>query len=94
MRPFLIALALLTVTACQTVPYRLSTHCGIHYTRFEGKWYYADPANPHGTWPNPEDIGTMTRIDSDTIVFKDPAGNRAVFTTHPKSPIPTIQGCD
>lgn len=89
-----------TTSACgdapapKSVAYRLSTHCGIHYTRFDGKWYYADPQNPPGTWSNPFDVGTMTRVDKQTIVFTDPAGNRAVFVTHPTSAVPTLQGCD
>jgi hypothetical protein len=74
--------------------YQLWTHCGILYTRFEGEWYYADPRNPPGHWANPVDVGTIRRIDTETIVFTDPAGNRAVFTAHPRYTIPTIQGCD
>ena len=74
--------------------YQLLTHCGIHYTRFEGTWYYADPPSPPGTWTNPFDVGTMTRIDQDKIVFTDEAGKRAVFTTHPTYAIPALQGCD
>jgi hypothetical protein len=77
-----------------TEPYVLLTHCGIEYTRFEGRWYYADPPNPAGRWPNPEDAGTITVVDNDTIVFTDPAGNRARFTTHPSYPTPSIAGCD
>lgn len=73
--------------------YQLLTHCGIHYTRFDNEWYYADPPNPQGHWPNPIDEGTLTVVDSETIVFTDPAGNRAVFKKHPPYPTPTIAMC-
>jgi hypothetical protein len=36
----------------------------------------------------------MTVVDKDTIVFTDPAGNRARFTTHPTYATPAIEGCD
>jgi len=108
MRAMVVALGILITFSCSgggataamrspsvtPIAYRLLTHCGISYTRFEGMWYYADPRNPKGTWSNPYDVGTMTRIDKDTIVFADAAGNRALFTTHPKHAIPTLQGCD
>jgi hypothetical protein len=95
------------LTACGQAPppqngvaYRLYTHCGVLYTKFEGEWYYADPpvsdgsGNPTRGWNNPYDDGTMTRIDAGTILFTDPAGNRARFTTHPAYAIPTILPCD
>ena len=107
MRAIVLALAMLVTISCSggsmapamptptLVPvYQLSTHCGILYTRFEGEWYYADPPNPPGDWSNPLDEGTMRRINNDIIVFTDPAGNRAVFTKHPKYAVPTLQGCD
>jgi len=108
MRALVLALGVLITVSCSggqatavarsstPVPgaYQLLTHCGIHYTHFEGSWYYADPPNPPGTWSNPFDVGTITRIDKDTIVFADAAGNRAVFTAHPTYAIPTLQGCD
>jgi hypothetical protein len=108
MRALVVALGILLTFSCSgggatavvrspsatPIAYRLLTHCGISYTRFEGTWYYPDPPNPKGTWSNPYDVGTMTRIDKDAIAFTDAAGNRAVFTTHPKGAIPTLQGCD
>jgi hypothetical protein len=108
MRALVVALGILITFSCSgggatavvpspsvtPIAYRLLTHCGISYTRFEGVWYYADPPNPKGTWSNPYDVGTMTRIDNDTIAFTDAARNRAVFTVHPTYAIPTLQGCD
>lgn len=103
MRGFVVAAALVLTSACcdgampaspGAVSYDLLTHCGIYYTRFDGHWYYADPPNPPGHWTNPIDQGTMTVIDQSTIVFTDPAGNRARFTTNPDYPTPAVVGCD
>jgi hypothetical protein len=98
---------LLFVLACGQQPppqnlvaYRLYTHCGVLYADFQGKRYYADPpvsdgnSNPGPGWGNPDDYGTMTVVDANTVVFTDPAGNRARFTTRPASGIPTIYPCD
>lgn len=96
----------LTATACcgapppNSLPYRLYTHCGILYADLNGTRYYADPpvsdgnGNPTRGWGNPYDDGTLTIVDSNTVVFTDPAGNWARFTTHPASGIPTIYPCD
>lgn len=81
------------------VPYRLYTHCGVIYADFEGTRYYADPpssdgnGNPLPGWNNPYDDGTMTVIDANTVLFTDSRGNRAQFSTHPASGIPTIYPC-
>lgn len=83
----------------QAVPFRLFTHCGIRYADFDGRLFYPDPplddgnGNPPRGWGNPYDDGSMTLIDYNMAVFTDQAGNRAVFSTHPESGIPTIQGC-
>ena len=82
------------------VAYRLYTHCGVLYADLNGTRYYADPplsdgsGNPPRAWSNPYDDGTLTVVDANTVVFSDSAGNRAAFTTHPASGIPTIYPCD
>ncbi len=86
--------------AAAGTPYRLYTHCGVVYADFDGRRFYAEPpagdgsGNPPPRWGNPYDDGTMTLLDPDTAVFTDPAGNRAVFSTHPARGIPTIYPCD
>jgi hypothetical protein len=86
--------------APKSVAYRLYTHCGILYADLYGTRYYADPpvsdgnSNPTRGWGNPYDEGTLTEVDANTVVFTDPAGNRATFRTHPASGIPTIYPCD
>jgi hypothetical protein len=81
------------------VPFQLYTHCGIRYADFDGRRFYADPplddgnGNPPRGWGNPYDNGTMKLIDKNTAVFSDAAGHRAVFSTQPKTGIPTIGLC-
>lgn len=108
MRALVLALALVVTSSCcgtgvagaqpplptNDPQYVLTTHCGILYTYFAGQWYYADPPNPAGNWPNPTDTGAMTVIDRQTIVFTDAVGNRAGFTTTPGYTIPIVQPCD
>jgi len=82
-----------------TTAYRLYTHCGVLYLDLNGTRYYADPpvsdgnGNPGPGWGNPFDNGTVTVVDANTVVFTDPSGNRARFTAHPASGIPTIYPC-
>ena len=98
-------LAFVLLAACSShsavgVPFQLYTHCGIRYADVDGRRFYADPplddgsGNPPRGWGNPYDNGTTTLIDKNTAVFTDQAGNRAVFSTQPKTGVPTIQMCD
>ena len=81
------------------VSYQLDTHCGIRYADFNGKRFYADPplddgnGNPPRGWGNPSDDGLLILRDSDTAVFIDLSGNRADFSTHPRSGVPIIEIC-
>lgn len=76
------------------VAYDLYTHCGVIAVTYMGERYYADPPNPPGHWSNPFDHGTLASASPGTVVFTDAAANRAVFSAHPKSGIPTIPPCD
>lgn len=81
-------------SARQNVPYQLFTHCGVQFVDYGGTRYYADPPNPPGQWGNPFDNGTLTESGQGIVLFTDPAGNSATFSTNPSSGVPTIQPCD
>lgn len=67
--------------------FTLLTHCGIDELTFEGEWYERvggslddGSGNPPEGWDNPEQEGTITRVDDATLVFTDQAGHREQFS--------------
>ncbi|MEV6106534.1 hypothetical protein AB0M28_17705 [Streptomyces sp. NPDC051940] len=71
----------------QTIPYDLSTHCGIEEARIGTTYYEAVPPltdgshNPPEGWDNPTQRGTMTLISDTEAVFRDTRGHEVVFHT-------------
>ena len=66
--------------------YRLSTHCGVTVTRFDGRTFYVATLYPADLPPglgNPVDTGTMTLLSSHTAVYRDPAGRSLQFADAP-----------
>lgn len=64
----------------------LSTHCGIDELKFQGQWYERvggplddGSGNPPAGWDNPEQEGTVTRVDEATLLFTDEVGHREEF---------------
>lgn len=80
---------MLTLAACDRETGRdltLYTHCGIDELQFEDQWYERvggvlddGSGNPPAGWDNPEQEGTIERVDVSTLVFTDGAGHREEF---------------
>lgn len=78
----------------------LYTHCGIDDLQFEGQWYERvegllddGSGNPPAGWDNPEQEGTITRVDEATLVFSDAAEHREEFVLRVGATGPK-QSCD
>ena len=79
----------LTLAACDRATgqdFTLYTHCGIDELQFEGQWYervggvlHDGFGNPPPGWDNPEQEGTVVRLDESTLVFTDEAGHHEEF---------------
>jgi hypothetical protein len=73
------------VSAANSMPYDLYTHCGIDEARINGRFYEAAKplsdgnSNPPPGWGNPYQHGTMTLASPSAAVFTDSAGHRVVF---------------
>jgi hypothetical protein len=66
--------------------YRLSTHCGVLATRFDGREFYVDAIDPLTVTSglnNPEDLGSMTLTSSHVAVFQTSTGNLIRFVDSP-----------
>jgi len=66
-------------------PYRLSTHCGVLGTRFDGRSFYVEAVDPSTVTTglqNPEDWGTMTLVTVHLVIFRSSAGHVTVSYTH------------
>ncbi|WP_281965151.1 hypothetical protein [Serinicoccus marinus] len=84
---------LLFATACsesEGQDHVLDTHCGIDELHVEGQWYERaqgplddGSGNPPDGWDNPEQMGTLTRVDETTLVFTDEVGHREEFVLRP-----------
>ena len=89
--PWAIALATATALLVGCTPddghdFVLITHCGIDDLQLEGQWYERvggllddGSRNPPDGWDNPEQKGTVTRVDETTVVFTDDAGHSEEF---------------
>ncbi|MCX4825549.1 hypothetical protein OG883_38010 [Streptomyces sp. NBC_01142] len=73
----------------RTMPFDLSTHCGIDEARVGSTYFEAETplsdgsGNPPDGWDNPTQSGTMT-VKSDTeAVFTDDAGHEVKFRARP-----------
>ena len=88
-----------SLTAGQSVPYSLYTHCGILSLTANGHVYYTQPplgdgsGNPPAGWGNPYDAGTITVLGAHRLEFHDSAGHKASFTDVPAGPTPTLFPC-
>ncbi len=66
--------------------YRLSTHCGVLATRFDGRTFYVeavDPSTVTSGLNNPEDLGTMTLLSSHVALFRTASGSVIRFVDSP-----------
>lgn len=66
--------------------FTLYTHWGIAELQFEDQWYERvggvlddGSGNPPTGWDNPEQEGTLARVDDSTLIFTDEAGYREEF---------------
>lgn len=94
---------LLSLVACERNGERdftLYTHCGIDELQFEDQWYERvggplddGSGNPPDGWDNPEQEGTLARVDASTVVFSDEAGHREEFALREGATSPK-QSCD
>ncbi len=94
---------LLSLVACERSGVHdvtLYTHCGIHELQFEDQWYERaggplddGSGNPPPGWDNPEQEGTVTRVDASTLLFSDEAGHREEFVLRDGATGPK-QSCD
>ncbi|MEO3977883.1 hypothetical protein [Streptomyces sp. CAU 1734] len=73
----------------RTIPFTLSTHCGIEEalvgeTYFEAVKPLDDGSgNPPAGWDNPSQQGRMTLVSPEKAVFTDDAGHEVVFRARP-----------
>lgn len=80
---------ILTLSACDRETgqdFTLYTHCGIDELQFEDQWYERfggvlddGSGNPPAGWDNPEQEGTIARVDESTLTFTDEAEHREEF---------------
>jgi hypothetical protein len=88
-----------SASASPAIPYSLHTHCGIDWTRIDGRWYRASPplsdgsGNPPSGWGNPDQQGTIQMISSTEAEFTDSAGHNVRFVLQPGATGPA-QLCD
>jgi hypothetical protein len=81
------------------VPYLLYTHCGIDWTRVDGRWYRASPplsdgsGNPPSGWGNPDQQGTIQMVSGTEAEFTDSAGHHVRFVRQQGASGPA-QHCD
>ncbi len=73
----------------------LSTHCGVEYAWFDGRWWQASPklyrpdgmrANPPVGWGNPFTPGKIGVIGDDRAMFIADTGERATFAVRSTEP--------
>jgi hypothetical protein len=67
-------------------PYKLSTHCGVLQTRFDGRIFYVESLNPDDVsvgLDQPVDTGTMVLLSTNLAAFEDSAGHHIRFVDSP-----------
>ncbi|WP_282694805.1 hypothetical protein [Streptomyces sp. CC208A] len=73
----------------RTIPFELSTHCGIDEARIGSTYFEAETplsdgsGNPPEGWDNPTQRGTMTLKSETEAVFTDDAGREVTFRARP-----------
>ncbi|MEU8666271.1 hypothetical protein [Streptomyces anulatus] len=73
----------------RTIPFDLSTHCGIDEARIGSTYFEAETplsdgsGNPPEGWNNPTQHGTMTVKTKTEAVFTDDAGHEVKFRARP-----------
>jgi hypothetical protein len=64
----------------------LHTHCGVLGTRFDGRSFFveaADPSTVASGLNNPDDLGTMTLVSSHVALFRAASGSVIRFVDSP-----------
>lgn len=75
-------------TPVSSVPFALSTHCGIYEARVQDTFFLADKplndghGNPPAGWGNPYQSGTIT-VEGAQAVFHDDSGHTVTFHKRP-----------
>lgn len=73
------------VDAAAAQPHQLYTHCGVQWTEFQGKAWYADPplsdgsGNPPPGFGNPVDQGTMRQLSAHQAQYVSSSGKVVPF---------------
>ncbi|MFF8381762.1 hypothetical protein ACF07V_37355 [Streptomyces sp. NPDC015661] len=83
------AVAVRATPSVRTIPFDLSTHCGIGEARIGSTYFEAETplsdgsGNPPEGWDNPTQRGTMTLESETEAVFTDDAGHEVRFRARP-----------
>ncbi|WP_327351125.1 hypothetical protein [Streptomyces sp. NBC_01304] len=78
-----------TTPTGRTIPFTLSTHCGIGEIQIGSTYFEADDplsdgsGNPPAGWNQPVQKGTMTLKSETEAVFTDDAGHEVTFHARP-----------